>query len=161
MKNKFRLLLLLAVPGAPLVGLGLWALSNAVAAGAAPIPIVTAHAPEMVTTNKGLFLLDTPDKKAPDYARKIMEIYGTPSAEPEPVLFVPPGKLSTPEEDRSISFLLVGKDGVQEPVQAKTVTFFGKLLVKGSVVAAAFFAVANLLVLASSPAAGGRSAAAD
>ena len=174
MNKKFRLLLLAAVPGAPIVGVCLWALSGVVAAKAQSIPIVTAHSAEMMATNQGLFALDLPDpkdpeyaqkiadlKKAPGWAAKIMEIYGAPTSEPEPVLFVSDNKLFRPQEDRALAFLLVGHNGVTEPLQRKTVVFLGELLALGSIVASAFFVVANLLVFVATPARGGRSAAAD
>jgi hypothetical protein len=160
MMRKPRLLLLAAVPAALLGGLVVWGASLALVAGAVSVQKVTPHAADMVAANQSIFKDDPPEKNSADYPKKVLEIYGIPAGEPELLLFVDPKALTRPPEMPSLAFLLVGQDGGGNPWQAKTVAFWGTLLLKASVVAAAALLLANLLVWSASPAPGGRHAAA-
>ena len=80
-----------------------------------------------------LFELDGNDKNAPDYAKKVIEIYGI-AHETKQFVFVPKEKIYNPPEYPSLNLLL--QSGGEHFVQLQTVRFFAKWAVTGSGIAA-------------------------
>jgi hypothetical protein len=87
---------------------------------------VTPFDEKTVRINRGLFKLDTPDRNAPDWKKKVMGIYGLPNDQADRVLFVPESRLTRPAEDPSIVFMTVDKDRGENPWQLKTFLFVAK-----------------------------------
>jgi hypothetical protein len=90
------------------------------------VVFVTPFDDKTVRINRGLFKLDTPDRDAPDWKKKVMGIYGLPNDSPDRVVFVPDRRLTRPAEDPSIVFLTVDKDKGENPWQLKTFGFTAK-----------------------------------
>lgn len=111
------------------------------ASGAREVWIINPFSPETVEINKALWELDPPDPKVPDYAMKVIGIYGQPTSEPMEVLFVSEERILHPEEMGSLTLLPVDKDKGENPLQLKTIFFFAPWFCGGaSFVGATIFA---------------------
>jgi hypothetical protein len=106
---------------------------------------IAPHHRDTVTAYRLLFLMDAPDKNAPDYPQKVMEIYGIPANAPNRYLFVPaenffhpPERLFHPEELPSLTLMRVDRQKSQDPLQVKTVYFFARWVAGGAGVVGVF-----------------------
>ena len=79
--------------------------------------------PEKVLVNREL---DAPSKADPDFARKVVALYGNPLGEPMRVLAVPDERFLRPEEMPTLTLLPVDRKRGEEPLQMRTVLFFAK-----------------------------------
>lgn len=109
--------------------------------GAVEVYFVTPYDAKTMEVNRGLFQLDQPDPKAPDYDRKVMGLYGLPNENPDVVVFPPKDRLFQPPEKPSLRLLFVDKDKGENPLQLKTVYFFAKWVLRGALVAGGIFLV--------------------
>lgn len=112
--------------------LALAAVAYPVAAGLAATAteawLISPHAPAMVELNRAL---ETPDKAAPDHARRVAQLYGVPSSEPIRVVFVPKERFLRPVELPSLTLLPVDKSKGENPLQVRTLYFFAGWTVVG------------------------------
>lgn len=108
------------------VGAFLFPLYGLLSLTARELVFVTPFEEKQVRINRGMFKMDLPDRKDPEWKRKVMEIYGLPNDRPDVVVFVPASRVTRPPEDRSIAFLTVDKDKGENPWQLKTFFFAAK-----------------------------------
>ena len=94
--------------------------------------IISPHDPSTVELNRALY--------AP--GDSVAELYGNPLSKPVRVILPSPENLIRPEEDTSLLLLRVDKQKGENPLQAKTIWFFGKFAVIGlSLIGLAGFAL--------------------
>jgi hypothetical protein len=124
MAKLLRLGWILAFAGALLVYPAVWAAGTT----ATEAYVIVPHDPEVVKANK---FLDAPDPKAPDFNRKVMEIYGNPNEHPDTFVFVSRDKFVHPEENPKLT-LLPFRATERQPIQLKTLHFFAKWTVRGA-----------------------------
>jgi hypothetical protein len=117
--------------------------AGAIKSGAVDVYLLTPHAPDVVTVNRELWDFDTPDPKTTkDYDRKLMEIYGLPNENKDSLVFIDKSKLVYPagknkdgtEKRPDLVFLPVDKQKGENPLQAKSVDFFARLIRIGAVI---------------------------
>jgi len=110
------------------------AIAALLAATAKEVRVVTPHDPAVVALNREL---DAPSPEDPDFARKVMELYGNPLSEPWRVLFVPDERILHPEEMPALALLPVDKDRGENPLEVKTVLFLARWIGGGGLAAGA------------------------
>jgi hypothetical protein len=120
--------------------------------GAVEVYFVTPYDAKTVEVNRGLFQLDQPDPKAPDYDRKVMGLYGLPNENPDVVVFPSKERLFSPPEKASLKLLFVDKDKGENPLQLKTVYFFAKWILRASLAGGVLLLAVWLLVSRRRPA---------
>ncbi len=104
------------------------------ASGSREVWMINPFDPKTVELNEALWEMDPVDPNAPDYAEKVIGIYGQPTSEPEEVLFVSEERLLHPSEMKTLTLLRVDKTKGENPLQVKTVFFFAKWFCGGSFV---------------------------
>jgi hypothetical protein len=117
--------------------------ASVIKSGAVDVYLLTPHAPDVVTVNRELWDFDTPDPKTTkDYDRKLMEIYGLPNESKDSLVLIDKSKLVYPagknkdgtEKRPDLVFLPVDKQKGENPLQAKSVDFFARLIRIGAVI---------------------------
>ena len=97
---------------------------------------VWAAAPADVETNRGLWELNGSEKT------EVAGIYGTPTGQPQRVVFVDLAKVIHPREDPALALFLAAKE--DHPLQAQTLYYFAlPATVGGLVVGAALYLFAR------------------
>ena len=88
---------------------------------------------KVIETNKGMFEMDAPKKDDPEYAKKVMEIYGKPSIVEAVFLFIPKERFFHPPEMPSLTLLRVTKDDFKNevPVEGAPFLFFAQWISHG------------------------------
>ncbi len=111
-----------------LVPLSGWLLTTV---GAREVFLLVPHAPEVVEANRLMWSVGEP----------VAGLYGIPASHPVRVVFPNKAKLIVPEEDPSLTLLVVDKQAGDNPLQAKTVWYVVRfsLLVCGVVALAGGF----------------------
>lgn len=93
--------------------------------------MIQPHDPSVVEVNRGMWQLDPPDPKAPDFEKQVIAIYGNGSTRVKAV-FVPKSRFIHPEELQGLVLLTVDKQKGENPLQAQTVWFVATWLLIGS-----------------------------
>jgi hypothetical protein len=97
--------------------------------GATEAYIYDPYPPETVMVNRDPSMINLPPKADPKYPRKVMELYGFPSEEPNRLVFVSRDRFFHPEEMPSLTMLPVNKQKGENPLQVKTLYFFARYMV--------------------------------
>ena len=118
--------LVLGAAGVVLAGAAMLVLPPAF--GRTVVLLATPNSPDVVAANRALWSAGEP----------VAPIYGTPIGEPMELLFIDANRIITPPEDPSLALYTVDKSKGENPLQAKTVRYFGRIALAG----------AGLLVLA-------------
>jgi hypothetical protein len=122
--------------------------------GATEAYIIDPYSPEAVAVNRDPSMLDLPAKTDPKYPRKVMELYGFPSEEPNRLVFVSQNRYVHPVELPSLTLLPVNKQKGENPLQVKTLYFFARYIVLTSApVSVVMLAVWALLFRKAAPSA--------
>ena len=104
--------------------------------------LITPFHPSKVVVNREM---DAPDKKDPDFEKKVAALYGIVS-EKKLVVFVPKERFLHPEEMPEMTLLPIDKDKGENPLQLQTIYFFAKWTVTGAGAAAISLMVLWLLL---------------
>ncbi len=92
---------------------------------------ITPHAKETVEVKRAL---EAPAKGEPDFAKKVMQLYGIPSERPILYVFVPKEKFFHPEEMPELTLLPVDTHQKENPFELRKLQFFRPWVTGGAAV---------------------------
>jgi hypothetical protein len=153
----------------PGLGLGAWVvaalipvIANSIANGAQDLWQVQPYRDRGSKENaEREFQKKQPKPTDSDFEKKVLARYGIPTSEKDRFV-VSASSIQRPLKDRpDLAFIFVDKSKGENPWQAKTVLFLGKVVSAGGVITGAFFLILWLLSLWAAPAKGARLASAE